>query len=199
MELKADLWFPSIVFAGVNEDVNREFIKIQTAQFRNAGTPQENTDFEWRSDKLSDWTKLDLEPKLMWTSVQAELDKAVEYACKTLGLPTLEFQHLWINVNGEGVGHSLHNHPGSLISGMYYVDVPEEDMGDVQFIRNDEAKYFLPEANLEKFNNITTLLATYKPITGLMLLFPSWINHTTTSNKSKKQRISISFKYGVGR
>ena len=56
MELKADLWFPSIVFAGVNEDVNREFIKIQTAQFRNAGTPQENTDFEWRSDKLSDWT-----------------------------------------------------------------------------------------------------------------------------------------------
>ena len=143
MELKADLWFPSIVFAGINEDINREFLKIQIARMRNAGDPSENTDVEWRSEKLNDFSELDVESKLMWASVQSELDKAIEYCCKGIGLSDLKLQNLWFNVNGNGIGHTSHNHPGSILSGMFYIDVPEENMGDVQFTRDDEAKYYL--------------------------------------------------------
>lgn len=196
MQLKADLWFPSVVFAGINEDINREFLKIQIARMREIGSPSENTDLEWRSEKLNDFSKLDVEPKLMWASVQSELDKAIEYCSKGIGLSGLKLQNLWLNVNGKGVGHTSHNHPGSILSGMFYLDVPEENMGDVQFTRDDEAKYYLPD-NLDRFNNITTLLATYKPVTGLMLIFPSWVKHTTTVNTSDKQRIALSFNYGV--
>lgn len=37
----------------------------------------------------------------------------------------LELDALWVNVLGEGGHHSGHIHPGSVISGTYYVCVPE--------------------------------------------------------------------------
>ena len=68
-------------------------------------------------------------------------------------------------------------------------------MGDVQFFRDDESSYYLP--TLDLYNNITTKLATYKPQAGLMLIFPSWIKHATTMNNSDKNRLVVSFNYGV--
>ena len=43
----------------------------------------------------------------------------------------------------------------------------------------------------------TSSEATYKPITGMLLIFPSWIKHGVTVNKSNKERIALSFNYGV--
>ena len=34
MELKADLWFPSIIFAGINEDINLDFLKVTASNLK---------------------------------------------------------------------------------------------------------------------------------------------------------------------
>ena len=190
MELKADLWFPSIVFAGMNEDINLDFLKVTANELK--GDDKSN---KWCSESISTFEDLKLDKKLMMRAFQSELDKAVNHVCKSIGLPAVAFQGFKIHSNGPGTYNTQHNHPGSLLSGLFFVDEPEVDMGNVQFFRDDESRYYLP--TLDLYNNITTKLASYKPQTGLMLVFPSWIKHATTMNNSDKNRLVISFNYGV--
>ena len=83
----------------------------------------------------------------------------------------------------------------SVISGVYYIDIPANDMGDIVFHRDDDAAYYLPP--LENVNNVTMYKQTYKAATGRLILFPSWVKHEVTTNYSDKNRISMSFNYGV--
>jgi|TARA_B110000438_G_scaffold26985_1_gene25783 uncharacterized protein (TIGR02466 family) len=190
MELKADLWFPSIIFAGMNEDINLDFLKVTAATLKG-----DDTSNNWCSETMSTFEDLELDKKLMMGAFQAELDKAVDYVCKSAGFPPASFKEFYIHDSGPGTYSTQHNHPGSLLSGLFFVDIPEDNMGNVQFFRDDESSYYLP--TLDLYNNITTKLASYKPQTGLMLVFPSWIKHATTMNNSDKNRLVISFNYGV--
>ena len=62
-----------------------------------------------------------------------ELDLAVEYVAKPKWYVQCKFQNLWINVNGKGAYHTLHNHQDSLLSGIFYIDIPDENMGNLRF------------------------------------------------------------------
>ena len=147
------------------------------------------------SDAMSNFDDLELDKKLMMGAFQSELDKAIDHVCKSIGFPPCMFKEFYLHDNGPGTYRTQHNHPGSLLSGLFFVDIPEDNMGDVQFFRDDESSYYLP--TLDMYNNITTKLATYKPQAGLMLIFPSWIKNATTMNNSDKNRLVVSFNYGV--
>ena len=81
MELKADLWFPSIVFAGINDVINRTAIKNIALAWRNkepelAGNSNEGG---WHSRSIE---KVDLLPpdiRDVFTQMIVEFDKAIEY------------------------------------------------------------------------------------------------------------------------
>jgi|TARA_B100000959_G_C14984441_1_gene624969 uncharacterized protein (TIGR02466 family) len=190
MELKADLWFPSIIFAGINEDINLDFLKVTASNLK--GDDNSN---EWCSEAMSNFDDLELDKKLMMGAFQSELDKAVDHVCKSIGFPAVALKEFRLHDDGPGTYNTQHNNPGSLLSGLFFVNIPEDNMGDVQFFRDDESSYYLP--TLDLYNNITTKLATYKPQAGLMLIFPSWIKHATTMNNSDKNRLVVSFNYGV--
>ena len=127
--------------------------------------------------------------------LQIEFDKSVKMICEQIHLPQLRLSNLWFNVNRPGNYNILHNHMDSVISGVYYIDVPEEGMGNIEFHRDDDAAYYLP--HLENVNNVTMYNKTYTAKTGRLILFPSWVKHAVTSNLSQKNRISMSFNYGV--
>ena len=48
------------------------------------------------------------------------------------GMKNLEIQNLWININVPGSYNELHNHVGSVLSGVYYVDA-SEGQGNIQY------------------------------------------------------------------
>ena len=77
---------------------------------------------------------------------------------------------------------------------MYYVESTEEQ-GNIFFERSDNAEYFLPPVSQTNYFNGTA--TSYKAITGAMYVFPSWLKHSVQPNKTDKDRISISFNYGV--
>ena len=79
---------------------------------------------------------------------------------------------------------------------MYYIDIPKENMGNIHFEREDNAEFFLPRV-LPKRNHISAVRATYKPITGGILIFPSWVKHSVDGNLSDSIRISMSFNTSI--
>ncbi len=59
------------------------------------------------------------------------------------------------------------------LSGVYYIDVPDDNMGDIVF---DDRRI--------------------APKTNTLLLFSNNVYHTVEPNQSDKNRISIAFNYG---
>ena len=198
MELKADLWFPSIVFAGDPETIDMDSLKqIALAwQAKEPGLGGNSNENGWHSRSVENVNLVD--PNYVYTinAFLKELDNSVEYCRVSMGLPELVFQNFWININGPGAYHTLHNHQDAMLSGVFYIDVPADNMGDLQFYRGDEAQYYIPD-NLDQYNTITSTMATYPPKTGMIVIFPSWIKHQVKSNQSDLQRIAVSFNYGV--
>jgi uncharacterized protein (TIGR02466 family) len=200
MELKADLWFPSIVFAGINDEINRTALKNIALAWRNkepelAGNSNEGG---WHSRSIENVDLLPPDIRDPLTQMVVELDKAIEYCRTSAGFPPLEMQNFWMNVNGPGAYHTLHNHQDAMLSGVFYIDVPTDNMGDLQFYRGDEAQYYIPD-NLSTYNTITSTMATYPPKPGMVVIFPSWVKHAVKQNRSDAERIAISFNYGAKR
>lgn len=112
---------------------------------------------------------------------------------------TLDFANVWININNKGGYNEIHTHPGSLMSGAFYVKVPPEgDAGHICFHRNSMEAYTIHSLGLaEDLSTAETphtfATWTYPPKEGRLVLFPSWIPHGVRENETDQDRISISF------
>jgi uncharacterized protein (TIGR02466 family) len=89
------------------------------------------------------------------------------YKCK------LEIQTMWANVSEEGHYIYPHTHPGSLISGAYYLSAPE---GSKITFESGDKFFFVPTVSTELTCNETSLEC--KP--NRLLLFRSDLSHYTT-------------------
>jgi len=104
------------------------------------------------------------------------------------GTPTIH--NSWFIINNKGDFNKPHNHPPYWISGIYYVKA-EKDCGDLIFNNNAEMNnYATSYHNYNKYNSKEYRVI---PETGMCILFPSWINHFVTPNKTNKDRIAYSF------
>ena len=95
----------------------------------------------------------------------------------------------WANVLREGGYNRIHNHPGTVWSGCYYVSIGEPDAE--------------PECNgcIEfqdpRPGNIHGGKERVPPEAGIMLMFPSWLNHFVNPFRGRGERISIAFNLSV--
>jgi uncharacterized protein (TIGR02466 family) len=199
MELKADLWFPSIVWATLDLDADTVWLKQYADQLRSAnpdGVKISNAG-GWQSPSIEfpEFAEPVTPPQLK--KLKMQLDLAVGQASQQAGLPKLELCNMWFNINGYKDHNLMHDHQGSLISGVLYTSVDEPElMGNIDFHREDSAVHFIPP--LDRYNHFTSTKGSYAPKKGLLLLFPSWVKHSVNSSMSHKERYSISFNYGPG-
>lgn len=87
---------------------------------------------------------------------------------------------VWASIHCRGSGHLTHVHPGSLLSGVYFSQVPAK-AGRLHF--ED------PRGPLPPFHDRFTVV----PTTGDLVMFPSWLPHQVTSTVSDEPRVSWSF------
>ena len=99
----------------------------------------------------------------------------------------------WLNVTKQNEHHVIHNHPNSIISGVYY------------FTDNSIIIFTSPFANLVSktisieseiynswnFANYNECGQTWNK--GTLILFPSYLTHRVPKNKSLDVRVSLSF------
>jgi uncharacterized protein (TIGR02466 family) len=101
----------------------------------------------------------------------------------------------WANVLQAGAVHSLHLHPGSFISGTYYVQVPK-GAGRLKF---EDPRLGLHMAAPPRRADAPQRLQAFVDVparAGDLVLFESWLRHEVPAAKFADERISISFNYG---
>ena len=187
--MHTEMWFPSVVWSAMTHFVdNGELKKFAYDRKRNdIGRTISNYNGYQSSDLIpGDHPEID---KLV-----EEIDKKIDFCRKQVGLAELEINNIWLNINPPGSYNHLHNHVGSVLSGVYYVDAKPEQ-GNIQFERSDGAEYHIPEY-VEKETYYTSTRATYAAKTGALYIFPGWMKHSVQGNVANTDRISISFNYG---
>jgi uncharacterized protein (TIGR02466 family) len=112
-----------------------------------------------------------------------------------MGTSDLVLGNWWININGKYDYNEQHDHQNSVLSGTYYVQVPEENMGDLVLHRGDNAEFFLT-SKVEKQPTMANAMAVPCPVKESMFyLFPSWVKHSVERNNTDSERISIAFNF----
>jgi uncharacterized protein (TIGR02466 family) len=106
----------------------------------------------------------------------------------------LVLDSLWINILPPGGVHTSHIHPHSVVSGTYYVTVPE---GASALKLEDPRLGFMMAAppRKAKAKPENRQFAYMKPAPGTVLLWESWLRHEVPVNEAESERISISFNY----
>jgi uncharacterized protein (TIGR02466 family) len=160
----------------------------------------------WQStDDFADWSGaagaylLDLAVKVADSMTALQTEMGLQG-----GGPTWKI-NAWANVNGLGDANRAHHHPAAFWSGAYWVaagDAEGDECVGGEFEMHDprgilpafyapRLRYALPgflSAGGEDF---------FKPRTGTMVLFPSWLVPAVRPYTGSSQRISIAFNLSV--
>jgi uncharacterized protein (TIGR02466 family) len=144
-------------------------------------------DLPWRSPAFGDLVQeID--------SHVAEFARALAF---DLGGRILTCDSIWINILDPGGFHTAHIHPHSVVSGTYYVDVPD----GASAIRFEDPRLALMMSAPPRKANARRPLRTFvteEPKAGTLLLWESWLRHEVPVNEARHPRISVSFNYRWG-
>ena len=189
MAMHTELWFPSVIWSSIIHVVDN-------AELKRYAYDRMKTDRGRVISNYGGWQSSDLRPGEceQIDRLVALLDKEMNECSAQVGMPEIEIQNIWINVNPPGAYNHLHNHVGSVLSGVYYAESTEKH-GGIQFERNDGAEYHIP-ADVVKETYYTCTRASYAGKTNALYIFPGWLKHSVQGNQANTDRISVSFNYG---
>lgn len=118
---------------------------------------------------------------------------------KTLGFDydSYKFSQSWLSYKHPGQHHTMHTHPNSLISGVFYFGEPVEKTPAVKFHKPTmgmNVSYISPKVLADKRESKygwTEFSIEFSP--GLLILFPSHLNHSVPLNETDVTRCSLAF------
>jgi uncharacterized protein (TIGR02466 family) len=143
----------------------------------------------WQSDNLDLAT-----PELaeLFAEVRKRLEevrRAFEFSVSLRQVIT----EAWININQKGHFNYSHDHPGSLFSAVYYVKGGADKDGLELKTPIAPHTYTISDEMVGSFNAFTGHAMVIPPVTGDLLIFPSWLLHRVNMSQSQDERISVAF------
>ena len=138
-----------------------------------------------------------LERVILHKPEMAELRQKIEATLaeyvKTTIAPTGDVKFLptqaWLNYTTKGQWHHKHAHPGSIISGVYYV-AASGDTDKIMFFRNGYKRVPFVQSEFNPWNSDSWWIPVS---TGDLILFPSELEHMVPPVETDDTRISLSF------
>jgi len=127
------------------------------------------------------------------------LDVAKSYASEMLmyDYDKYRFGQSWVSFKHPGQHHTMHTHPNSLISGVFYFGEPTQNTPAIKFHKMSggfNVGYISPKMKKDKRDSkyaIEYLSVDFTP--GLLVLFPSHLHHSVPLNSTDKVRCSLAF------
>lgn len=131
-----------------------------------------------------------------FAELEKRLVKAANAHAKALGFEMgshkLSMDSYWVNLLDPGAGHSGHIHPNSILSGTFYLDLPE----GASAIRFEDPRLpFMmnsPPLRSDVADDEKRFIY-FQPEIGQALFWESWLRHEVMVNMSDDPRLSISF------
>jgi uncharacterized protein (TIGR02466 family) len=113
---------------------------------------------------------------------------------KNLGLSESQFHIIseaWVNINNNINIDSAHCHPGRVFSAVYYLEA-QKNCGDLIFINPNKAlSHVIHPTLVSTYNCFNEHNHRVIPAAGLLVIFPSYLEHYVRVNFSGQDRISI--------
>jgi uncharacterized protein (TIGR02466 family) len=112
---------------------------------------------------------------------------------------SVEIHESWCHITRDGGYHDMHTHPNSSWSAIYYVDTG--NMGDDP--KNGVNRFYNPHHSM--YLDAGTAWVTgstsidFKAQPGMLVVFPSWVNHAATVYRGSKDRIVIALNCKITR
>lgn len=125
------------------------------------------------------------------TAIKKNINTSLNDMNWDLDSQSVKITNMWAIINEKGALNQKHHHSNSDISAAYYVSA-HDDCGDIVFYDPRPARvYRHPIAKSP--NKLNATINSVKPEPGLLVLFPSYLEHSVNPNLSNKKRIVISF------
>lgn len=189
-----EMWFSTPIWARKvvkHETINKHLLDV-TAQLEN------ETKSITRSN-VGGWhsvSNLHLDNRL--AEIRKIIGRSSAECAKHLGFDfskaSLIFQEMWINKNHPGDYNKAHVHPNAVLSGSYYVKVPENS-GNIEFY-DPVRERIMNVYPIKKRTKTNSQALEYRCADGLLVIFPSWLQHSVQPNRSNDYRVSIAFNMG---
>ena len=118
-----------------------------------------------------------------WISIKDIIDPLIKNYLSETEIPfqDLKISNSWINISTPGGFQELHIHGQNIISGCFYLNT-SNNCGEIEFTPHIYETIHKP--------NIA-----HTPLNGEILVFHGMIPHRVIYNKSKENRVSLSFNY----
>ena len=104
------------------------------------------------------------------------------------GVNELKIDNSWVNIQNKNSVLKKHSHPDSIVSGVMYLKTDEKS-SKIFFHNLNPYRTFVDFKKVTEFNTENYF---FKPQTGDLILFPSWLMHSSDKNNSSS-RIVLSF------
>lgn len=108
------------------------------------------------------------------------------------GEKNFTIKDMWFAINRENSYHETHTHSPAIWSGVYYVQANEQDAPLNLYSPATSDNHWANNV-VNEFNDFTTSWASFKPVTGMLNIFPGWLKHSVSQQTVKQDRIAISF------
>ena len=177
--------FPTVVQAN---QLERDFSEFEKTIFENIGKNQRNN--EGNTTSTDHYV---LKHKGL-SKLYAELNDSVNNYFRTIYNAkddvSLYITQSWINYTKENQFHHKHLHPNSILSGIIYLDVDEENDRIYFYKHEDKSNIIIPQNDWNRYNSTSWWLPAK---TGTVYIFPSTLTHMVTTKKENNLRVSLSF------
>ena len=111
-----------------------------------------------------------------------------------LGGKKLKLDNIWVNVLEPGGSHSGHIHPHCVLSGTYYVRVPD-GASSIKFEDPRLPMMMAAPSPRDDADEAHKRFVYVAPQAGDLLLWESWLRHEVPPNGAASPRVSVSFNY----
>lgn len=191
-DIKNTFYLPSQIVSGEIEnfaDIKDEIIKlIYIYKEKYPKTSLRSNKGGWQSDREGFFN-------LMFSKYLEIIKKEITELIREYKFVTdLDLSSMWININSKYSYNNRHTHPGASVSGVIWINIPENS-GDFVFEMPDLFNYTLLSKTSNQHLIENNLLPAWaiKPKEGSMIIFPSYLPHYVDQNQNDEDRISISF------
>ena len=137
------------------------------------------------------------QPKKFIENIKNNINLAIEDMGWDLTKQSVNIKSIWAIVNEKDAWNQKHHHSNSDLSAAYYVSA-HENCGDIVFYDPRPAPVHNHPIS-KTANKLNATVNSIRPESGMLVLFPSYLEHSVNPNLSKKKRIVISFNLSLER
>ena len=121
--------------------------------------------------------------------IQQGRDHYLQTIFATSNRVSLKVTQSWLTLTRKGESHHSHVHPNSVVSGVLYINVGQQD--GINFYRNQDSIWYELLRQQETYHNAYRY---FIPVSvGDIVLFPSDLSHGVRELAEDVQRVSLSF------